>query len=105
MIWSPVLNLKPSPEWFEQIMKVKMIIERIIKALLNSKVLSSFELIYIHGLVHGQVSGITILSMFLLTRPESLLLAGLTNSLVLKKCFCFCQEICFCVSSNGACTF
>ena len=51
----------------------------------------SFELIYIHGLVPG----VTSLSMFLLIRRESLLLAGLAKSLVLKKCFCFYQEICF----------
>ena len=35
--------------------------------------------------------------MFLLLRmrQESLLLSGLAKSLVLKKCLCFYQEICF----------
>ena len=72
-------------------MKVKMIIERIIKALLKSKVIYGFALIYSHDLVSGN----TRLNMLLLMRPESLLLAGLSRSLVLKKCFCFYQEICF----------
>ena len=40
-------------------MTVKMINERITKALLKSKIIYSFELIYSHGLV----SGITSLSM------------------------------------------
>ena len=70
-------------------MKVKMTIVRIIKALLKSKIIYNFELIYRHGLV----SGITSLSMFLLKRPTSLLLAGLAKYLVLEKCFCFYQEI------------
>ena len=65
----------------EQLMKVKMISE----ALLKSKLVYSFELIYNHGLVPC----ITSLGMFLLSRPESLLLAGLAKSLVLKKYFCF----------------
>ena len=72
-------------------MKVKMIIERIMKALLKRKLIYSFELIYNHGLVFG----ITSLSMFLLRRLEYLLLAGLAKSLVLKKCLCFHQDICF----------
>ena len=59
-------------------MKVKMTIVRIIKALLKSKIIYNFELIYRHGLV----SGITSLSMFLLKRPASLLLAGLAKYLV-----------------------
>ena len=86
-VWreGPVLNLKPSEEKFEERMTIKIIIERIIKALLKSKVIYSFELIYSHGLV----SRITSLSMFSLIRPESLLLAGLAKSLVLKKCFHF----------------
>ena len=40
-----------------------MIIERIIKALLKSKIIDSFKLIYSHGLVPG----ITIWVCFLLT--------------------------------------
>ena len=81
MTWSPVLNLKPNAEKFEERMTVKMIFERIIKALLKSKTIYSFELIYSHGLA----SEITSLSMFLLMRPEGLLLARLAKSLVLKK--------------------
>ena len=50
------MNLKRSAERFEQRMKVKMIIERIIKKLLNSKIIHSFELIYNHGLVCGITS-------------------------------------------------
>ena len=38
MTWSPVLNLKPKAEKFEEKMTVKTIIERIIKALLKSKI-------------------------------------------------------------------
>ena len=72
------MNLKPSAEKFEEGMTVEMINERIIKALLKSKIIYSFELIYGHGLV----SGITSLSMFLLVRPKNLLLAGLAKSLV-----------------------
>ena len=53
-------------------MTVKMIIEHIIKALLKSKIIYSFELIYSQGLV----TGITSLSMLLLMRPERLLLSG-----------------------------
>ena len=86
---APVLNLKPSAEKFEERMIIKMIVERIIKELLKSKIIYSFELIYSPGLVPG----ITSLSMFVLMRPESLLSAGLAKSLVLKKCFCFHQEI------------
>ena len=85
------MNLKLRAESFEQRIKVKMIIEHIIKALLKNKIIYSFKLIYSHGLV----SGITSLSMFLLKRPASPLLAGLAKSLVLKKCFCFYQGICF----------
>ena len=72
-------------------MKVKMIIEGIVKALLKSKIIYSFELIYNHGLVFG----ITSWSVFLLRRPKSVLLAGLAKSLLLKKCFCFHQDVCF----------
>ena len=76
------MNLKPSAEKFEEGMAVKMINERLIKALLRSKIIYSFELlIYSHGLV----SGITSFSMFLLMKPKNLLLAGLAKSLVLKK--------------------
>ena len=56
MMWSPAWNLKPRGERFEQRMKVKMIIEHIIKALLKSKIIYSFELIYSHGLVSGITS-------------------------------------------------
>ena len=90
MTWSTVLNLKSSAEKFEhRIIKVKMIIEPTIKALLKGKIIYSFELIYGHGLL----SGITSLSMFLSRRPESILLAGPAKSLVLKKGFCFYQEM------------
>ena len=94
------MNLKPKVEKFEGKMTFKMIIGLIAKALLKSNIYS-FELIFSHGLV----SGITSLSMFLLMRPESLLLAGLAKSLVLKKCFCFYQEICFSFFTNGASKF
>ena len=77
-----------------------MIIERIIKALEEQNIYS-FEIIYSYDLV----SGMTSLSMFLLMRPESLLLAGLAKSLVLKKCFCFYQEICFSFFTIEACRF
>ena len=96
MAWRPTLNLKPSAERFEQRMKAKMIIERIRKALLKSKINYKFELIYNHGLV----SGITSLSMFLMRRSEYLLLAGLAKSLVLKKCFCFHKDIRFSFFTN-----
>ena len=95
------MNLNWSKEKFEERMAVKMTIESIIKALLKSKITYSFELIYSHGLVPG----ITSLSMFLLMRPESLLLAVLAKSLVLKKCFCFYQEISFSFFTNGECKF
>ena len=84
-MWSPVLNLKPRAETFEEGMTVKMINEHIINALLKSKIIYSFELIYCHGLV----SGVTSLSMFLWMKPKSLLLAGLDKSLVLKKMLLF----------------
>ena len=74
---------------FEQRMTGKMIIERI-KALLKSKIMHSFELIDSHGLVPG----ITSLNMFLLKRPESLLLAGLAKSLVFKNAFVFTNAAC-----------
>ena len=78
-----------------------MIIERIIKALLKRKIIDSFKLIHSHDLV----SGITSLSIFLLMRPESLALAGLAKSLVLKNCFCFYQRKCFSFFTNGASKF
>ena len=89
MTWSPVLNFKPSAEKFEEGMTFKTINERIIKALLKSKLIYSFELIYSHDLV----SGVTSLSMFLLMKPKNRLLARLAESLVLKKCFCVYQEV------------
>ena len=67
MTWSPVLKLKPRVEMFEQRMKVKMIIEHIIEALLKIKIVYSFELTYSHGLV----SWINSLSMFLLREPQA----------------------------------
>ena len=85
------MNLKPSGKKFEQRMKVNMIIERIIKTLLNGKIIASFKLVYTHGLV----SGITSLSIILLRRPDYLLLAGLANPLVLEKYFCFYREVYF----------
>ena len=45
------MTLKPRADRFEQKMTVKMIIERIIKALLKSKITDGFELIYSHGLL------------------------------------------------------
>ena len=101
MTLSPVLNLKQKAEKFEERMIVKMIIERIVKALLKSKMIYSFELNYSRGLM----SGITSLSMFLLVKSESFLLSGLGKSLVLKKCFRFYQEICFSFFTNGASKF
>ena len=99
MMWSLVLNLKPSGKKFEQRMKVNMIIERIIKTLSNSKIIASFKLVYTHGLV----SGITSLSMILLRRPDYLLLAGLAKSQVLKKYFCFYREVYFSFFTNWVC--
>ena len=49
------MNSKPRAE-FEQRMKVKMIIESIIKTLLKSKIIHSFELIYSYDLVSGITS-------------------------------------------------
>ena len=80
-------------------MKVKMIIERIIKALLKIKIIHSLKLLDSHDLVSRIIS----LSIFLLMRPESFPLVRLTKSLV--KCFCFYQEICFSFFTNGACKF
>ena len=65
------LNLKPKAEKFEERVTVTIVIERIIKSIIEEQNIYSFELIYSHGLV----SGITSLSMFLMMRPESLLLA------------------------------
>ena len=70
---------------------VKMINEHTIKALLKNRIIYNLELIYSHGLV----SEMTSLSMLLLMRPKNLLLARLAKLLVLKKCFCFYQEIRF----------
>ena len=81
------MNLNWSKEKFEERMAVKMTIESIIKALLKSKTTYSFELIYSHGLVPG----ITSLSMFLLMRPESLLLAVLAKSFIRKLVLVFLQ--------------
>ena len=75
--------------------------EQIIRALLKSKIIYSFETIYHHGLV----SGITTLSIFLLRRPENLLLAGLVKYLVLKNYFCLYKQICFSFFTNGTCKF
>ena len=100
MTWSPVLNLKPKVEKFEGKMTFKMIIGLIAKALLKNNIYS-FELIFSHGLV----SGITSLSMLLLMRPEYLPLAGLAKSLVLKKCLCFYQEMCFSLLPMGHVNF
>ena len=55
---------------------------------MKSKIIYSFESIYGHGLVPE----ITSLSVFLLWRPESLLLTGRAKSLVLKKCFCLIRK-------------
>ena len=82
------MNLKPSAEKFEEKMIVKMITEHIIKALWKSKIIYNFELIYSYGLVSGTTSS----SVLLLMRSESLLLAGLARSLVLKKFFCFFRK-------------
>ena len=55
---------------------------------MKSKIIYSFESIYGHGLVPE----ITSLSVFLIRRPESLLLTGRAKSLVLKKCFCLIRK-------------
>ena len=89
MAWSPVLNLKPSAERFGQRVKVKMVIQSIIKTLLKSKIINSFKLIYNHCLV----SRISSLSIFLLKKPENLSLVRLAKSLVLKERFRFYQGI------------
>ena len=65
-----------------------MAIEHIIKMLMKNKIFYSLELIYSDGLV----CGITNLSMFLLMRPKSLLLAGLAKSLVWKNAFVFIRK-------------
>ena len=72
MAWNPVLNLKAQVEKFEERVTVKIIIERIIKALLKSKIFIVSDLF---AVMDGLVSDITSLSMFLIMRPESLLLA------------------------------
>ena len=58
------MKLKPSAERFQRRMKVKMIIERIMKALLKGTLIYSSELIY----NRGRVFVIASLSMFLLRR-------------------------------------
>ena len=90
MTWRPVLNLKTGAESFEQTMKVKMIMERIMKAFLKSKIIYSFKLIYIHVLV----SGITSLSVF---NEETLKPSFSWASQIFgfEKCFSFHQDICF----------
>ena len=62
------MNFKLSAEKVEEEMAVKMINERIIKALLKSKIIYSFELIYSHDLV----CRITSLRMFLLIKLKNL---------------------------------
>ena len=91
MTCSPALNLKPSAKKSEEGITVKMINEHIIKGLLKNKIIYRFKLIY----SHARLSGITSLSMFLLMKSKNLLLAGLAKFLVLKKCFCFYQQMCF----------
>ena len=66
------MNLKAQVEKFEERVTVKIIIERIIKALLKSKIFIVSDLF---AVMDGLVSEITSLSMFLIMRPESLLLA------------------------------
>ena len=97
------MNLKPKAEKFDERMIVKMIIGHIIKAFLKRKIIYSFELIYSLGLVPG----ITSLSMFLLMKPKSLLLAGLAKTLVLKKCFFNGKYVLvfFFKKKNGVCKF
>ena len=80
--------MKLSAEKFEEGMAVKMINEPIIKALLKSKTIFSFELIYSRGMVSGIIS----LSIFLLMKHKALVLAGLAKSLVLKKMLLFLSE-------------
>ena len=87
----PCFEFETERREFEEGMTLKLINERKIKAILKSRIIYSFELIYSHGLV----SEITSLSIFLLMRPKNLVLAGLAKSLDLKKYFCFYQEICF----------
>ena len=71
------------------------------KSITQGQNIYSFELIYSHGLV----SKITSLSNFLLIRSERLLLPLLDKSSVLKKCFCFYQEIYFSLFTNEVCKF
>ena len=69
-------------------MKVKMIMERIMKTILKSKIIYSFELIYNHGLV----SGITSLGVF---NEETLKPSFTWASQIFgfEKCLCFHQDM------------
>ena len=88
MTWRPVSNLKASAEGFEKTMKVKMIMERIMKAFLKSKIIYSFQLIYNHGLV----SGVTSLSVFNeeILKPS---FSWASQIFGFEKCFCFHQDV------------
>ena len=78
-------------------MTVKMINERITKALLKSKIIYSLELIYSHGLV----SGITSLSM----SDETQKPFNWTSQIVaVEKMLLFYQEM-FYFFTNEACKF
>ena len=70
-------------------MKVTMIIEHIIKALLKSKIIYSFKLIYSHGLV----SRITVYVFTEETRKPSF--SWTSQIFGFKKGFCFYRGICF----------
>ena len=72
-------------------MKVKMIIERVMKALLKRNLIYSFELICIHGLVFGIPS----LSMFLLRRLEYLFFGWTYQIFVFEKMFLFSSRYMF----------
>ena len=79
-------KIKQRENWRTSIIIIlTFIIQRLLKALLKSKIIYNIDLIYNDGLVPA----ITSLSVFLRMRPESILLAGLAKSLVLKKWFCF----------------
>ena len=81
-------------------MKVKMIMESIIKAFLKNKIIYSFELIYNHSLV----SGITSLSVFN-EETQKPSFSWASQIFGFEKCFCFHQDICFSFFANGACKF
>ena len=79
-------KIKQRENWRTSIIIIlTFIIQRLLKALLKSKIIYNIDLIYNDGLVPA----ITSLSVFLRMRPESILSAGLAKSLVLKKWFCF----------------